>query len=486
MSLSHRQRRIGLLLAVAAVWAVAIAARWTRLPEASALGDSLGPWLVGARGPWQTHPHAPPYGWLLAVPHAAILWGAQDLWSAFAAIRVIDAVVAPILTLAVARHSRSTARGLAAGLLMALDPGLLDTATSGAEAYQAPVAIALVVLATTAGRARWGPWLAAGASCWAWMCHPLALVVSPLLLRIRWRQAPGAVLAGSAVMASHLVYLLRAAGEASSDTPTLPLLALDAWVDQAGPLIVVFALAGLGLWRQRGMLLSIGLSLLLLVGAGTKLGYLRDHHLRLLSPAVAMGLAGVHPLASLPVLALTARWPDDPLDRPGGDRRPGSLGLLHKVSAELLAARDPSRPLVVDGVTDHGVLAVEPGGVMLDLWLRGVPASQLDVQSSGDVAVILSGRRRHPWLDSPADHGLQRIGGRDTWSVYLGRPTQLQAWSEADCADRAAADRPLPRVGGAWDGLAIFHPERGAASVDWWLCSRDSVPAAMQPAAQLK
>jgi len=482
------RRRQALLAAglFAGVWAVAVAVRWTRLPEASALGDSLGPWLVAARGPWQTRPHAPPYGWLLAVPHALILSMARDLWSAFAAIRVVDAMVAPVVALAVLRRGRSPWRALAAGLLLAFDPGLIDTATSGAEAYQAPVAISMVVLATTAGRARWGPWLAGGAFAWALMCHPLSLVAVPLLARVRWRRSPAAVWATGLLVLPHAWSLARAAGGAASESPSLPSLAFQAWVDQAGPVVGVFALAALGVLRMPRMRLPVGLGAVLLVLAGTRLGYLRDHHVRLLSPPLTMGLAAVPGPLSLGAVALTARWPTNPATRRGGDRRPGSLGLLHKVGSTLLSARTPGRPMLVDGATDHGVLAVEPGGLLLDLSLRGVPPDQLTTTDDGDVVIILSGQRHHIWLDSPASHDLERIGGRDTWTLYMGRPDQLRAWSVADCERRREAGQPAPRVGGAWDGLALFHPELGAEAVDWWACARDSPAAAQQPTAELQ
>jgi len=456
----------------AVVWAVAIAARWTSLPQSSALGDALGPWLVGARGPWSTRPHAAPYGWLLAVPHAVILRAAGDLWGAFAAIRVVDALVAPLTALAAFRSTRSTFRALAAGLLLALDPGLIDTATSGAEAYQAPVAIALLLVATTAHTARWGPWVAVGAFAWALMCHPLSVVAAPLLWWVRWRRAPLAVVAGTAVLLPHLLYLGSAAGDAAADSASLPVVAFEAWVDQAGPLVWVFAVSALGVVRQRRLWLSLGTGLFLLLLAGTQLGYLRDHHVRLLSPPLALGLARLPSPLSLGALALTASWPDDPRDRPGGARRPGSLGLLHQMGSELMAVRDPTRPLMIDGVTDHGVLAVEPGGLLLDLHLRGVPPDLLDVRDDTDVVVILSGKRRHEWLSSPGPFQLKRVAAQDTWAVFVGTPQQLVQWSESDCAERAQAGRPPPRVGGAWDGLAIWHPERGAKAVDWWACSR--------------
>ena len=80
---------------------------------------------------------------MLAVP--MILAAVSDLYATFAAIRVVDALVAPLGAWAAYRHTHNLWGALAVGLLLALDPSLIDTATNGAEAYQA-VALAAVAL----------------------------------------------------------------------------------------------------------------------------------------------------------------------------------------------------------------------------------------------------------------------------------------------------------------------------------------------------
>ena len=49
--------------------------------------------------------------------------------------------------------------------------------------------------------------------------------------------------------------------------------------------------------------------------------------------------------------------------------------------------------------------------------------------------------------------------------VLVGQPADTRAWVAAVCADAAL---PTPRVGGAWDGLAVLHPDLGAEVGEAW------------------
>jgi hypothetical protein len=462
-----------LLVALVVVTTVAVLARWTTLPWSMALGDSLGPWLVAARGPWSTAPHAPPYGWMLAVPHALVLPFAPDLYSAFAAIRVVDALVAPLGCWAAWRLTHNFGGSLAVGLLLALDPSLLDTATSGAEAYQSPVAIALLTLAATRPRARAESAVGAVAFAWAVMCHPLALMAAPFLLGFRWR--PTFWLLSGLLLVPHLLRLWTAAPTGTPLEWAFPWTAGAAWLQQSGPAALLFGAGTLaGLWhrRLRPFARATIVTLLLTFLAGTRLGYLRDHHLRLPSAPAALGLAALPGPLALLSTAFLLKWPEQD---PGAARlrRPGTLGLLHRTTTTL-ADTAQAGPLVVDGFRTVHIPAVEPGGVWLDLLLRGVPAENLDVAPTSRVAVLVTGKRDDPIHHAPEAHGLERLDHRDTWSIWLGPPDAVQAWSVADCAARESQSTRRPRVGGAWDGLALVHPERGAASVSsWWTCRHE-------------
>jgi len=244
-------------------------------------------------------------------------------------------------------------------------------------------------------------------------------------------------------------------------------------VRQSGAMSILFGVglvAGLTHERVRPTSKAALTALALMLVAGTRIGYLRDHHLRILSAPAAVGLAALPgPLGLLAVIPLL-RWPT-PDEGRARHRRPGTLGLLHRTTNTVMSQRDPSRPLVVDGFRTIHVPAVEPGGVWLDLSLRGLPTAQLDRTTDSQLALLVTAPRDAPEHEAPAAFGLVQADHRDTWSIWLGSPEALHAWSSADCADRIASDARLPRVGGAWDGLAIFHPERGAEAVDgWWAC----------------
>ena len=464
------KRHLPLLLLLLVVTGVSVWARWSLLPQSMALGDSLGPWLVAARGPWSTAPHAPPYGWMLAVPHRWILATTHDLYSAFAAIRFVDALVAPLGAWAAHRHTDNFWGALAVGLLLALDPSLIDTATSGAEAYQAPVAIAAVALLVTPSQ-RNTTLLTAIAFCWGVMCHPLAILAAPIL--IAHRRLPVVLLCSALGLGPHLLRLWGGAAGALGPDPQFSWGALEAWWDQSGLAAWLFALALGGALTHRTLrstALATLLGLALMLVTGSQIGYLRDHHLRILSAPAALGLARLPgPLAMVSAVALL-RWPERDEGR-SRDRRPGTLGLLHRTTNAVLTVRDPDHPIVVDGYRTVHVPAVEPGGVWLDLALRGVDTSALDVRPDSSLLVLVTAPREADAHETPATHGLIRADHRDTWSIWLGNAETVSAWSSADCAERQSNGRPLPRVGGAWDGLALFHPARGAASVDaWWAC----------------
>jgi hypothetical protein len=197
---------------------------------------------------------------------------------------------------------------------------------------------------------------------------------------------------------------------------------------------------------------------LLLLLAGGGIGYLRDHHLRLLALPALAGLAALPGwTAWLPLLFL--RLPTDPVSRPSEARRPGTLGLETRLAAALAARAE--RPLVVDGVWVSGAPAAEPGALLLDLWLRGEPASAL--APGGAVALVVTAERAD-LAALPAWPGLTEIARDDRLVVLLGSPAAARDWTGALCAEGAP-----PRLGGAWDGLAILHPALGAEAATGWL-----------------
>jgi hypothetical protein len=241
-----------------------------------------------------------------------------------------------------------------------------------------------------------------------------------------------------------------------------PLPALLGWVDAEGP-AAGLAAAGLaiGLWvpARRRLALATLASLAGVLLLGGALGYVRDHHLRMLLVPALLGLSGAcvpriggwGALVLLPLLAL----PRDPVQRPAQARRPGTHGLLSEVTPALAA--HATRPLVVDGVWISSSPAVEPGAAMLDLQLRG--AGPLDV--GGDLALVVSGERPDLAALPP---GLRLLHEGDRHRVLVGDEPAVGAWLSRLCADRSTP----PRLGGAYDGLVPLHPELPASRVAAW------------------
>ena len=119
------------LLAVA-LWGTAAWVRVRDVDGMTMLADSVGPYWVAAANPLGGA-HTPLYGWALSLPYSLALALAGSLAQAAVLLLLLQALVAPLAYLLV-RSLRAEAwpAAVAAGLLLALDPGLVDTALSGA------------------------------------------------------------------------------------------------------------------------------------------------------------------------------------------------------------------------------------------------------------------------------------------------------------------------------------------------------------------
>lgn len=467
-------RRGAALLAGLVLFGLALWPRWRLLPVSSALGDAVGPWWVAARGELFTTPHAPPYGWLLAAVYRPLLALADSLWTAQAGLLALHALAAPVALLLLRRLGAGWPVALVAGLAAAVDPGLLDTAQSGAETYLAPVFLGLLAACVVGERPR--PLLAGLCFAAAVHHHPLALCAAPLLLVLPWERRSAWALFGPALLLGpHLLGLPgqpTGLGEGAADAP---LQALSAWGRLAGvqALLVGGALI-LGLFDPRSRRLTLGClaSLAALVLAGLVLGTLRDHHLRLLLLPALGGLALLRgPWVLLALLCL--RMPADPVERDGATRRPGTHAQLARITAAL--AELPPGPLVVDGVWVSGTPAAEAGAVLLDLHLRG--RDQLG--PDGLVALIISAEPAA--LDAlPAATGLREVHADRRHRVLVGTEDAAAAWLAEVCTARRALGLPPPRLGGAFDALAALSPGLPAARVQAWHggCSETAPTAA--------
>ncbi len=436
-----------MLIRFVAVVALFVAA-FLRLREVDAillLADGIGPYLTALANPVNPSPHAPPYGWGLQVPYALCLSLADNLREAAIGLALLHALAAPLAALCAGRLG-GLGPAVVAGLLVAVDPGLLDTLTSGAETYLAPVWVGVACWAGLSARDQ--PRLAAvAAPAWAMaaMNHPLALCTLPLVALAGRRRETGIGLGLAGLMLAPTVFGWWQAVGTGLD-PGAPLQAVPAWLVQGGPvagLLAVCGFLGLASWRTRTLALAVWASAILLAVAGVLLGYLRDHHLRLLTVPLAACVAGFGTRwAWLGLLCL--RVPGSRVPPPEKPHRPGTLGLTTELT---LAIATLPAPLLVDGAWKSGTPAAESSAVLLDLHLRG-----LSVGPGGSLVVIVSYRRG----DRPAWGPAWREGDRHF--LVSERHDEL---AQSLCGKA--------RLGGAWDGLAVLLPDTTLQEARaWW------------------
>ncbi len=453
--MARRDRSLTTVLATwlgaLACWALALWPRLRDLDATMALADTIGPFLTAAdpgRGS-----HAPPFGWGLYLPYWLAL-RAGSLTAALGLIAALHALTAPLGFLAVRLlRPRAWGAAIAVGALLALDRGLLDTTLSGAEGYLAATWLAATTLGLAGRERAWGPWVAAGAWAMAVLNHPFALAAAPLLLLLPLRRASlGAMLLAGAMLAPRVLAALSGPmPEAEGD----PLAAPAAWLAQGGAGSVAVLLgAAIGLlhrqtrWISLATMASAALMLLL----GIHLGYLRDHHLRLLSAPALVGMAALPGAWGALALALL-RPPPSWLPQPGHPHRPGTLGLERQLADTLDALPGPVQ---VDGAWLSGTPAAEPAALLLDLHLRG------HALGSDTLTVLVSAERgRWEGLPLPGRELPGRMLDRgDRHLLVVVDPADRDAWAPALC-ERGA------RIGGAVEGMGALAPD---APVRPWEC----------------
>ena len=444
------------LAAVAAllVFVLATAVRLQGLAVGGMLADSAGPWLVAWGDPLAGHAHAPIYGWGLLLPYWLSLAGATSLWAAASALQVFHALAAPlVLLIALSLRPSSLLPAAVAALAVALDGGLLDTARSGAEGYLAPVWAGVMLVGRSHRHTAWGPSVAWGGAAMAVMNHPLAVCLVPFLVGLPLRSRSGQVGLGLGLL---LLLPVLANGSWAESGATGGLrgeewVALDAWLREGGLAAWALLVAPfLALLRAEFRWLAVSTlgALALLFVVGGQLGYLRDHHLRLLSVPMAACWAAT-PGRWGGLLLLLLRPPDFKLPPEGAPPRPGTLGMTTGIASDILRAQLPG-PFYVDGAWVSGALVAEPSAVMLDLHLRGLALVQL--HPDGEPVVIVSSVR--DGLGDPPEEGLLSSGSHH--------------WVLRDPAPHALLCSESTRRGGAWDFLALAHPERAGATLQGW------------------
>lgn len=448
------------------VYGIALWARWSGLPIATMLGDSMGPWWTGLYLPTQWSGHSPIYGWASGVPHALLLLVIHDLEQGVRGLLALHALAAPIAALIVlALRPKAWLSASLAGLLTALDPGLIETALSGHKTYFAPLWIALLTLSVAHRKSGWAGLLAGLSLAFAIQNHLLAVAAAPLCLLLDWKQNTTRL--GALVCA---LLMLPFAAQLLSQPMTTDggvgfgwMNALPAFLIQGGgtaglvlilPAIVSFLPVD-GLHAQnapetRAIARCTLTGLIILFLVGLSIGYLRDHHLRLMTvPALCCLAHFCTRWIALSLLALRPPSPDLPL--PDHPQRPGTLGLTTQVTEAL-----PNVPLLVDGVWLSSTPAAEPSAVMLDWSLRTHGAIPID--PNGELVLIVSGERVDllPYRRSP--HLLQ---SGDRHVLIMGTTADLSAEVRTLCQQQ-------PRLGGVNDVLGPLRPDLSDEQIRAW------------------
>ena len=448
-----------------------------------AIGQHLAALAVWGGGPWQ--PPNPEGGhalWLFALPQVLL---ADSLAGMFALRAVQAALIAPVAALAAAAFAprRPAQAALGAGLVVAADPGLLDTLGVAFRGYGAPelAAASALGLGLAVHRRSSGPAIAVLSALAALGQHPMAaglllgVVAGLVVVRAPRRPVVLAVALGALAMIPRGWTLVQQAGCGGPALDCLGAVArsssepgVGAWglliralhdrilVDfggQLGPtwlgLAIGAALASAARRARPALSLAVG-GLMGVLALGLAVDSLRPYHLRALSGpaavAAASGLARVPWAAPVWGLASVA-WPAPvplPVD-PGGPAR-----------ADALAARisDLPAPLRVDAAFFDGPVGLEPAPVVLAAIVAGQPPARFQAVGPAGVVLLCSGEPTQP--PGPT---LATLASRDSGppgrALYFANRAAASAWLHA---------HPVPPalVGGALDWVKAVHPRAPA------------------------
>lgn len=457
-----------------ALWAVAAWHRLRVVHESVVGSDSLGPYLQAQAAlfgnmPRPPNPESGDALWLTMVPLVAVAGSLTELVS----FRfVLGACVAP-LGFAAAYHwtdeccsaARRWAAALAAGIILAFDPGLLDTLISGARSYGAPEFVGLytVCVALALRGVPWAPAAGLISLVVATGHHPLALGVGLSLLpfvRRLHRIHGGRRLRTAALIAAvaclpriarmvdialcgeglHACFSKVAQSNIVDPEPwtQLAYLALhDRFaVDFKGTLAIILVGTALAvLCRCRDHRWSVGFMLLGLSGVlivGIANGYVRSYHLRILAVPVAVaagiGLARVWPLALVASGAIIAAQ----IDRLPVGPDSGSMARHDEALSGL-----PSGPVWVDRVWWGGPPTLDPSAVVLSGWLNKradfqlgehTPFTLLNVDDATNVPPIIhfkSAAAARSWVNGQ-NREPHQLGGAYDWATIAHPNTRLE------------------------------------------------------------
>ena len=470
-----RTPRTETLFVAVAVVAVLALALWVRLPAvpAATLGsDGLGPYLVALEvlqgGGWP-HPPNPEGGHSLWVMQLPLLPLADSLDELVALRFGVGALVAPLAGAAaavLAAPGRRVAAAAAAGVWLALDPGLVDTLASAFRGYGAPELLAAVTLCAAVavqGSARRISLAAAAALLvGATGQHPFATgtalgaglalgALAPDRRTVLW--AVGVGLLACLPRFHHLLWLagcgegavacLGQVAQGSAEPGTaLPEMLRRAFHDR----ILVegwspWPVAALGMvllaWRpahpRRAVLLWALGGLVGVVAMGLLAQSLRPYHLRMAMPALAVaaavGLSRLPGAAWLLVLAALPLWRSPP---PAEEWGPAPVDA---VTASLLEPDDP--PVGLQAAWWDHPAGLDPTAVALSAWLQGRSAP-LTLDPAAPV-ILLAHDVHFPSIEHlPPGSGWLETSGRRPLLLRFPSAVVLEEWLEAHPPAHAA------------------------------------------------
>jgi len=460
------------------VFIVALAARLRGLDAASTGSDALGQFLAA----WSVGPgHLPnppnPEGghalWVLAWPLVHLAGSLRELFMLrFALAALIAPLTAAAVLLLAGAGARRWGAAAAAGVLVSVDPGLLDTLVVAFRGYGAPemaalasVGLGLAMADRPIGLLLIGPAVVAAAGQ-----HPMGaglalgvLAVLPDLAR-RWgrRWIAAAVAVGVIAALPRLLWVLHMADCGRPAAECLAGVALSSSEPSVGPgellrralhdrLVVELGAPALGFWaiaglagrireaRTRVAALWVSGCLLGVIVLGLSVHSLRPYHLRVvaapLAIAAVLGAGRAWPLLLIWVgVAGAAWWPERATSR--------HLRAVDSLAEQLLHADTSLR---VDTAYFGTPVGLDPAAVVLSAVLQGCPADRFSLDArAGEILIVSSGP------DPGA--GARQIGAGPGWvALRFADRRGARAWVDAQSP-------PPVFVGGAWDWAVALYP----------------------------
>ena len=508
---SSLRTALGLGILLIACWCLASWIRLQALHGTTAGSDTLGQYLAGlslGRGAWPSPPN--PEGghslWLTVWP---LTQWAHSLEHLFQLRFILGATVAPLAAASAWLLSpKGTTRwvaGTLAGLLLALDPGLVDTLVISFRGYGAPewVGLATLLGALSLKGHRWALPGAGIALLGAAGQHPMAtgmilggLCALPWFAQRSGRRSVEWAVGVCAIVALPRLYIIRqqsdcgqpaleclstvALGSSEPDMDTSGILTrafhdrfsvelLDLW-----PLYFIGLLAmmlPLERWSNRTTwahisltpiseyrfaLLSFSLGGLLgILMLGSSIDSLRPYHLRIVAVPLAVtasiGLARLWPLAVVVGGWVWLSWF-------GLQILPPSL-VTPQTFDHLAAKLEPiPGPIWVDSAYLDSPIGLDPSAVVLSAVLQGQDADRFEVGLESTVVLLVNGSPQNPVL-SPGSELLEQ--GENWLMIQFPDPVVARQWL-------AQQQTPASPTGGAWDWWKVLQPtEADLAETAW-------------------